>query len=65
MKKWTIPAELIDRGVEVHVGVSARQLSLVAVDTGTVELWYRESDGRWIALETLRDGGTLAYRLES
>lgn len=54
-------AKLTDQGVEERDGVLARRFTLNA-ETGTIELWYRESDSRWIALETVRDGGTLAYR---
>ena len=55
-------AQLLDRGVEEINGVSARRFTLIAGDTGNVELWYRESDSQWIRLETQRNGGTLAYR---
>lgn len=54
-------AKLTDQGVEERDGILARRFTLNA-ETGTIELWYRESDSRWIALETVRDGGTLAYR---
>ena len=35
-----------------------------AESAGIIELWYRESDSQWIALETQRNGGRLAYRTD-
>lgn len=60
-----IPARLIDRGVEELDGIAARRFTLDAQSAGVIDLWYRESDSAWIALETVRDGGTLSYRTEA
>ncbi len=60
-----MPAQLIDHGVEERDGVPARRLTLQADAAGIIQLWYRASDSRWIALETVRDGGTLVYRSDT
>jgi hypothetical protein len=57
-----MPARLVDHGIEQFDGIAARRFTLDVRETGTIQLWYRESDSQWIALETVRDGGTLAYR---
>ena len=60
-----MPARLTDQGLEEINGVSARRFTLNAQGAGIIHLWYRESDARWIALETERDGGRLSYRLQA
>jgi hypothetical protein len=60
-----MPATLTDHGVEQFDGVPARRITLDANEAGVIHLWYRQSDNRWIGLETTRDGGILSYRLKT
>lgn len=55
-------ATLVDRGEDIRDGVTARRYTLIADGVGSIDLWYRHSDGRWIGLETTRNGGRLSYR---
>jgi hypothetical protein len=51
-------------GPDAYHGVDAKRYRLAVDDNQVITLWYRQSDDRWIGLETKRDRGTLQYMAE-
>ncbi len=57
-------AELTSQGADTVGGSKANAYMLEADGLSPIRLWYRDSDGLWLQLETVRDGATLRYRFE-
>ena len=58
------PVALTAEGNELLGGIPARRYLLQPKGLEPIRLWYRDSDGLWLRLETQRDGSKLSYRLE-
>lgn len=59
------PANLVREGIDQRNGEATVRYRLEAEGLGPMHLWYTRDGGRWVGLETRRDGTTLQYRLES
>lgn len=59
------PARLTDLGATTLDGTGARSYRLEPDGMDPILLWYRESDSRWLGLETRRGEGVLRYRLQN
>ena len=59
------PVALNAAGEETIDGVPTNRYTLNVEGTGSIDLWYRQADDRWLMLRTDRNGGTLTYRAEA
>lgn len=57
------PVRLDHLGADVVDGIPAHHYRLQPEGLDPIDLWYRQSDGLWLRLETRRDTSVLRYRL--